>query len=269
MRVSFIVAAVVIAAIIIGVIQYWPELSGDVAQDVESTQVVLPQEGDAPDETNETMQDSLDSTQSTEVPTGEIHQVEDVPAVVLPALADSDAFVLDYVADWSLPGVWLQRQDLIARATGVLVNSADGRVANKQVAFLVPVESYPVRQIGEQFFIEPKGYERYDSYLDVLESVPVATMVDFLHLIEPLMNEALGQLGERRTPRALIKETVERVNALPQLPAQTELLRTSVLYTFADPQLETLPEFEKQLLRLGPRNTSRLRIYLAEFIDLY
>ena len=80
---------------------------------------------------------------------------------------------------------------------------------------------------------------------------------------------ALAQLGERESPRNFAAAAIQRIENLPQLPAQIELIRPNVVYTYADPLLENLPAFDKQMLRLGPDNIARLNSYLTEFKEYY
>ena len=103
----------------------------------------------------------------------------------------------------------------------------------------------------------------------MLEGVPPAQLAQFLKLIEPLLQEALALLGDRRPPAELVLSAAARVEALPELIGPIELLQPNVVYTYADPALEQLPEFDKQLLRMGPDNLARLRAYLQAFKTFY
>ncbi len=192
------------------------------------------------------------------------------PQPVLPELAASDAFVNAEVAAWQLPEPWLQRSELLARASVVLSNAATGKIPARQVSFLVPADTYPVQKVGDQYFVDANGYGRYDPYIAILESVSPAELAAFLRLVDPLLVQALAQLGVREPPAALVAQALARIESVEALPTgPVELLRPSVMYTYADPALEALPDLDKQLLRIGPQNLSRLRAYLSEFEKLY
>jgi len=61
--------------------------------------------------------------------------------------------------------------------------------------------------------------------------------------------------------RAAIKEVLDT----PEPGSgQIELQRVSLVYQFADPKLEALPPLQKQLLRMGPENSRRVKAYLRE-----
>lgn len=255
MRPSFIIGAVVVAVGIILAIQYWPAATPDAEQPASTVAEPTPAPG-----VDEAEQQTPEQPEYIAPPP---------PAVVLPSLAESDDFVRAEMEAWSLPEVWLAREDLISRAAVVIQNAADGGLPRRQLGFLAPSGAYPVLRQGERFFVDPQGYQRYDGYLDVLERVPPAQLAELLDLIHPLLQEALALLGDRRAPQDLVLGAVARVQALPELTGPIELLQPKVVYTYADPALEARPEFDKQLLRMGPDNLARLRAYVQEFKTFY
>jgi len=259
MRISFIVGGLVVAVIVILAISFWPEASlPPVTQEPEP----VPPVPAAP---------AQEPSGQEEVPVIEIPQPVQIaePEIELPALAASDQFVREHTAQWELPLSWMQRDDLIARVAVILQNAAIGAVPQRQIAFAVPPEPYPVIKLGEGFLVDPQGYRRYDGYLDMLEQIPPSQAADFLRLVEPLLVHALAQLGERESPRDFAMAAIQRIENLPPLPDQIELIRPNVVYIYADPLLENLPAFDKQVLRLGPDNISRLNSYLTEFKEYY
>jgi len=188
----------------------------------------------------------------------------------LPPLADSDAFVRTELATWALPEAWWQFSDLLARVAVVLANTAQEQIPKRQVAELVPTEAFAVRREGDRYWLDPAGYRRFDAYLDVLEGIPPRVLAMFLQRVDPLLQVALGQLGVRAAPRALLAETLAAVRRVQPLPtAPVELKRPSVMYVYADPELERQTDLAKQLLRAGPENLSRLKSYLTEFEEYY
>ena len=68
---------------------------------------------------------------------------------------------------------------------------------------------------------------------------------------------------------ALVHAVVQRVHQVPVIDKDIELLRPSVIYIYADAELEALPSFEKQLLRMGPQRVSRVQSYVAQFAAAY
>lgn len=269
MRPSFIVAALLAAALIIGVLQWQggEDEGGDTAVNggVDAAEVNVPAPEPVPSPQTSPLPEPVlrEPQQAPSMP-------DPVPAVVLPELAASDEFVLAEIDSWQLPEAWLQRSDLLPRATVVLMNAAQGKIPARQVSFLVPPDAYPALKQGDRYFVDSAGYARYAPYLDILEGINPGDLAAFMRLVDPLLVQALAQLGVRERPAELVADAIVRVERVADLPqGPVELLRPSVMYTYADPALEALPDLDKQLLRMGPQNVMRLRAYLSEFKEDY
>lgn len=184
------------------------------------------------------------------------------PAIELPVLDASDLFVKEQIDDLGLPAIWTDRDDLVRRMAVVIDNAASGEYPRRQLGFLAPSGKFRIIEVGERMFLDPASYSRYDRHLDVLESVDPSVLVALLTLIEPLLGEALGELGNRDAAAGQIERGIEQLLALPQLEGDVELLQPKVLYQFADPELEAMSNLQKQALRMGPANVRRLQDYL-------
>jgi hypothetical protein len=57
----------------------------------------------------------------------------------------------------------------------------------------------------------------------------------------------------------IILQSIDNILATPVIVEPLQLVRESVAYKFADPELEALLPLQKQLLRAGPENTQRLQ----------
>jgi hypothetical protein len=51
----------------------------------------------------------------------------------------------------------------------------------------------------------------------------------------------------------------------PEVEGPFQLVKPSVMYLYADTRLEELADMNKQLIRLGPENSARLKAKLREF----
>ncbi len=267
MRLEFIIGGIVVALLIIAALTFWPEsdespvpAGAPAAEEVEAPEPVPQAEIPAP--ADEEMQSLPDTpAASVEAP---------VPAEILPPLAMSDDWVREALATWPVPEGVLQREALLARLVVVLVNASEGAVPHREVAFLAPDQAFRAREFDDdRYVLDPVSYRRFDGYMNALEAVPPREMARFLRRAEPLLVAALAQLGEERTPEELLRGALARIDALPKLPSRIELVRPKVMYLYADPELESLPAFEKQVLRIGPDNLLRLERYLIDFSRHY
>lgn len=187
------------------------------------------------------------------------------PEVTLPTLEDSDPFVREQLEPMNLPQTWLDQGEYVRRLAVLAENASRGAVPRRQLAFLAPNEPFPVtRTDDDRILLDPVGYSRYDGYVDRLEAVPPVRLAGLLTLLNPLVEAALREVGIEAPPGEVFAEAVRQVMTVPVLEGEIELVQPAVMYRFADPQLEALPQLHKQLLRMGPDNVRRLQTYLGE-----
>lgn len=189
-------------------------------------------------------------------------EVRSPSSVPLPPLAESDAYTRERLAAFDLPSDWLARDGLVRRLAVFADNATRGEVAHKRLRFLVPEQRFRVVERDGRLVPDPRNARRFDPYLDRLEAVPPAEAAAFLATIEPLLDAAVGELGNPAPGREVIRDAIDRVLAFEPPTIEPELVRPKVMYVYADPSLEALPPLEKQLLRIGPGNLERLKRYL-------
>ena len=195
--------------------------------------------------------------------------VIDEPVLVLPSLAASDEFVRARLSD-ALPDAWQQKDDLLRRAAVVIENANRGEIPRRQLAFLAPEGPFAVREVeieGEEEprkFIDPQTYARYDPYLDMLEALPASELASLLNDSQPLLDEAMAELGSQEEILPQVLTAIDQILAVPVLRGDVELVQPKVFYEYADPALEGLSGLQKQVLRMGPDNVERLQAYLED-----
>lgn len=196
----------------------------------------------------------------------------------LPPLDESDAVVRSEVLAVLPPPVegsvapsastlmsWLDGDDLIRRFAVLADNAAKGGYPWRQLAFLAPQERLPVIADDERIQLDPNGYGRFDAFVDAALLVPPSTAATLLTRYSPLLQEALGELGEgERDPGAIVLAAIDQALATPVIEGPIELVQPKVFYEFADPEIEGLPPLQKQLVRMGPDNVRRLKAHLTE-----
>lgn len=197
-------------------------------------------------------------------------ETEEAPAAPLPPLNDSDGFVRSQAAAFNLPSVWTADDELVRRFVMLMANAGGGETPPKRLSLgvLSPAEKFPVRQEGERFFVDPSGYSRYDAHLDQLERLDPETLVAFIGLLDPLIKEALDELGHQGGANDAALDAIDQALAAPVLEGEIELVRPGLMFQYADPALESLGGLQKQVLRMGPRNTQRLQAYLKRLRPL-
>ena len=159
-----------------------------------------------------------------------------------------------------LAPVWLAQEDLLRRAAAVVAAAAAGRVPRGQLAFMAVTGPFRTVERDGVAYVDPASYRRYVRFVDIVTCLPPERTVALVTRFEPLLAEALAALGDTGPDvRAGVDALLERVLAVPTPPGFVPLTRPNVLYEYADPSLEALDDFQKQLLRMGPANLARLQ----------
>ncbi|TXS96520.1 DUF3014 domain-containing protein [Parahaliea maris] len=209
-----------------------------------------------------------------DIPPREVTQVEvpeepnmvvaPVPAEPpLPEPGDSDPLMREQLQAVGTAGElqgFNEGDHLLDRLVALVDGGSRGVLLRKILPMKAPSEPFPVEVVDDTLFMDLAGYERYDSYVDSVVALDTATIVDSFHSLRPLYEKAYAQLG---LPAGDLDNAVigslDRIIGTPEFSEPLELRHDSVMYSFADPQLEDLSPLQKQLLRMGPDNTRRLK----------
>ena len=146
-------------------------------------------------------------------------------------------------------------QNLIQQGTALIDGFSRGLVLRKLLPVAPPTEIFSVEQRGDQMFMAPASYERYNGHAEAFATLDTKLLVANFHTMRPLYEQAYGQLGlnPEDFDNAVIR-MLDRILATPEIEEPIALTRRSVMYQYADPELEQLPPIQKQLLRMGPKN---------------
>ena len=215
-----------------------------------------------PPEPPSALHDSSRDSDIGDVQSDEAIPVDPSTAVILPPFGESDAFVREQIEPFSLPGEWVSQDHLLRRLAVFVDNAARGDLSRRQLEFAKPEGRFRVIEKDGKLYADPNNARRFDPYLDRLESVDPATLAKRLGTLAPLIDDALEELGSTLRASDALRATIDRILEVPVQAEALELIQPNVLYEYADPDFESLPPLDKQLLRLGPMNFARLKIYL-------
>jgi hypothetical protein len=186
----------------------------------------------------------------------------------LPPLADSDAALRDAlgrvagaatVKDYLLP-------DNIIRHLVVTIDN----LPRQKVA----VEKRPTSPVAGPFVadgdevhatLNPKNFARYQPLVAVISRLDMQQVAAVYVQFYPLFQQAYQDLGY---PNGYFNDrlvqVIDTMSAAPQPTGPIALVRPNVMYTFADPALESRPAGQKLLIRMGPDNAAAIKAKLME-----
>ena len=195
--------------------------------------------------------------------------IEEEPSFILPMLDDSDQLIRDGVITLSNHAdiaAWLVSEELIRKFVVLVDNTVHGSVPRKHVAFLAPDGPFKANKISEALYVlNEESYTRYDLLTGIFAGIDSQRAVEFYVLLKPLFQEAYEELGyvDKKFDDAVFL-AIGRMLETPVVPQPIHLVRPVVMYKFADEQLESLSEVQKQLIRMGPKNTRVVQAKLSE-----
>lgn len=193
----------------------------------------------------------------------EVEPEAESTAITLPMLDNSDNFFRDLLLtdnhNKALSN-WLEPEDLIRRSASYVDGLARGSILGKIFPLNAPEGKFTTHRQGDVTWLNAGNYERYDNTVNVLMALDMAQMAKVFHLIRPLLESAFAELGyQPRQMDGIILQSIDNILTTPVIVEPLQLVRDSVTYKFADPELEALLPLQKQLLRAGPENTQRLQ----------
>lgn len=190
----------------------------------------------------------------------------------LPALDDSDSLVKQKLLalPWKagLSSLFVS-EEMIRRFVVQIDNIAQGRLVPEQALFQGLTQDFKAKKNGQQYQLDIANYQRYQRYLDLLESAPQAEVVALFNQLYPLMQQAYLELGYPEAQfRDRVQQALKLLLAAPEIADGPMLTLDSVQYTFADGEIEQLSMAHKQMVRLGLKNQQRLKLLLAAYQPL-
>lgn len=187
----------------------------------------------------------------------------------LPELNKSDAVTRNGIAGLSShPTVLrsLQGNRLIERFTLLIDSIKRGKLPHKQFKVLAPKGHFIAKeQNSGGYVLDTENYNRYNFVANIFETLDPVAVSGVYNKLKPLFQEAYENLGypDQNVDDALLT-AIGRIESTPVLTGEVKLIRPSVMYKYADSNLEAMNSVQKQLIRMGPRNTKIIQAKLAE-----
>jgi Protein of unknown function (DUF3014) len=184
----------------------------------------------------------------------------------LPALNDSDAALSDALGRVIGPSAlkdYLLPENIIRHIVVTIDNLPRPKAA---------VAKRPASAVGGTFVVDgdelrakldPQNFARYQPMVAVISKLDLHQLVGVYGHFYPLFQQSYQDLGY---PNGYFNDrlvqVIDNLLATPAPAEPIELLRPNVMYTFADPRLESLSAGQKILIRMGPENAAEIKIKL-------
>ena len=205
------------------------------------------------------------TTPSTEVP---LQRGEPGDQIVLPPLDETDALVRQLVGKLSsqpMVTAWLTTDGLILNFVVVTSRIAGGQTPVAELKAVGPIPRFGLRNSGDDMFIDPSSYRRYDRHAAAVSSLDARGTARLYATLKPRITDAYGRLGPREGDfDAVLERAISALLEVPVIEGNVELVPHGIVYGFADERLQGMSAAQKQLFRMGPQNVRIVQGKLRE-----
>lgn len=142
-------------------------------------------------------------------------------------------------------------------------NLSGNQLSPKDSLVVVPEQKFKTYDQADRVWIDNSSFQRYNTYVDALESVDTDDLLAVFSTYESNIKEKFAEIS--RPGQSFDSALIDAINTLldtPRVPVPIEIYSESVMYKFKDPQLEALSGPQKQLIRTGPENMRRIKSVL-------
>ncbi len=194
----------------------------------------------------------------------------DLPdAEPLPSLNASDAELFARLAEIEL-GASLMRlmapDDVIRKFVVFVHNASTGELPQLDYPLRDIPSDFVATEVDENLFeMDPATHRRFDTLIDTLVSIEPQAAMSIYRAFKPLFQEAYAEIGFQEDFDAVLVRAIDQVMEvqLPEGPFQ--LIKPSVMFLYADTRIEDMDPVDKQLIRIGPANTAKLKERLPAY----
>ena len=206
-----------------------------------------------------------------ELEKGTLDEEEQVNVVELPSLTESDSFVFESLRTLQngIALVDLLAEDQIVRKFVVFVeNISREEFPQTGLPYKGLGQEMSVSEVDENLFVmEQIAHSRFDQVVKTFVEIDIDAAMTIYRTLSPLFQPAYAEMGFRNVSfDDTLRSAINHVLRTTNMEGPYQLVKPSVMYLYADASIENLLEVHKQLLRIGPDNTSLLKAKLREFL---
>lgn len=163
-----------------------------------------------------------------------------------------------------------QADELLKKMTRIFNDFAQGQRQYKHMLDFTLSSPFMAQKSGNQWIIAQQNYARYDALINGLLVIDDALWLHAYTFFKPHLQKNYAEFGypEHYTLEDMLQKAAAEIIATPQVQGNHALVKHGVLYKFADAELESLSPVQKQVIRMGPENSQKLKQKLRQVMQL-
>ena len=185
-----------------------------------------------------------------------------------PSQIDDEGPVRDAVAALSSHprlAAYLMNDHLLRRFVGAVDAIAGGYSPRDEIDFMQPSRPFVVREEEGLLVVASSSYSRYDAMAEVFASIDTDGAMELYKRLRPRLEAIYQEVGWASDDfDSRLQEAIDHLLEVTAPSSQIEVEQRTIVYAFAEDDLERLSGAQKQLLRMGPDNAHAVQRKLNE-----
>ena len=192
--------------------------------------------------------------------------------VQLPALGSSDLFISERLQQLSNGAAllsYLVDEQMIRRFVVLVDNISRGNLPQTNLPYRDVATDFPVRTIDDNLFeLDESGFRRFDQVVNAVIAVDTEQAMMLYRLASPLFQQAYAELGYGDVSfDDTLRRAIRTVLGTDDIEGPLQLVKPSVMYLYADSEIEGMSDIQKQMIRIGPDNREKVKAKLRQVLQ--
>lgn len=207
-----------------------------------------------------------------EVEAAPVEEEQPAELVELPSLNDSDEFVLEGLRALQNSAALMRAlvdEQLIRSIVVFVDNISRGEFPQTSLPYKRIGQEMSVRNIDDNLFVmEASAHDRFNQLIDSFVAIDTDQAMVLYRTLQPLFQQAYAEIGSGNINfDDTLRSAINAVLRSPNVEGPYQLVKPSVMFLYADANIENLEAMQKQLIRIGPENTEKLKAKLRQFAE--
>jgi len=148
-------------------------------------------------------------------------------------------------------------------------NISQGNLPQTNLPYRAVEGEFPVRTVDNNLFeLDEAGFRRFDRVVNALVDIDTDQAMMLYRLASPLFQQAYAELGYGDVSfDNTLSRAIRNVLATDDIEGSIQLVKPSVMYLYADSDIEAMSDIQKQMLRIGPDNREKVKSKLRQVMQ--
>ncbi len=213
-----------------------------------------------------------DTEPEREIVTEPAAELVEAEVVQLPALGESDSFIrerLQQIAEGAALLSYLVDDQMVRGFVILVDNISQGNLPQTNLPYRAVEGEFPVRTVDNNLFeLDEAGFRRFDRVVNALVDIDTDQAMMLYRLASPLFQQAYAELGYGDVSfDNTLSRAIRNVLATDDIEGSIQLVKPSVMYLYADSDIEAMSDIQKQMLRIGPDNREKVKSKLRQVMQ--